>query len=877
MFMNRFLKVYGPGSLPMRILFAHLRVLSAALVAVFAMTFSSRAGQLPLASVQYFNPYQNPTNWGGWGSAIYQGGGASVRNVNGTVPVDKVGGTPALVLDAVNPPGGWWNVLFKISGNPLNYLRTGTNPAIHLRLKWSAIPTNGAWNMNVQIGSVTVPLNAYLTASTNDWQDIYIPTSDFTAISPGLDLTRIWQIALFAAGNYRDHCTLDIAAIDLVPSSLPDRRAYRDFIKINQIGYAPLMSNKLAVVSWEPGTITTPPTSFQIVNATNDEVVFSGPLTQFVQPNEWQAPGWLLDGDVIYMANFGALQTPGVYRVEVPELGAQSPNFSIATTVYYSLFRDSLRFFYYSRSGAAIAEPYAEGYSRPALRAGNTNATYNYSSTYGHFHYGTNNTRDVHGCWFDAGDTHVDVPNTATACWFLLSTLRDFGDSVPPASLNLPESNSEQSDLVPLVGWALDWLKRMQNPDGSVHHYVIDSPTSGVTQVQQVSDISSFATACAAAIFAKAYVVLGNVLPPDQSTDLLARAQLAWSWLQANPNMVQPRLPLSGGVDPGGDDPSWGDATFDARCRAFAAVELFEATEEAQFNDYFVTQFNQNGGTPLNGPVFGPNTTGYGSDNVLTYLNGPLNFAFMDYARSTGAVAANVQAILKSAFLHQANVLTNYAALSGYHIPMLYPGHLYWGSSGGVLAPSAMVLALAFEWTGNAIYHQTAMQSLHFVCGRNPVDRVFVSGYGDYQHGSDFFSQFWTNLLQPPPGYLGGNINVTGSAQMVVANPWKRFINTQDADMTEPGVYWNSAFAWLAGYAVNDALPPSLGITPAVGGYNLLWPLRSVHFALDRTTHLGPSSVWTAVTNQPALSNQTWKVFLPASSAASTFYRLRSQ
>ena len=162
-------------------------------------------------------------------------------------------------------------------------------------------------------------------------------------------------------------------------------------------------------------------------------------------------------------------------------------------------------------------------------------------------------------------------------------------------------------------------------------------------------------------------------------------------------------------------------------------------------------------------------------------------------------------------------MLTNYTALSGYRIPMLYPGHLYWGSSGGVLAPSAMVLARAFEWTGNTNYHEAAVQALHFICGRNPVNRVFVSGYGDYQHSSDFYSQFWTNLLQQPPGYLGGNINVDGSALPVVEHPWKRFINTQDADMTEPGVYWNSAFAWLVGYAVNDATLPELNATSSAG------------------------------------------------------------
>ncbi len=89
---------------------------------------AARTGQLPLAAVRYFNPYQSPTNWAAGGSAIYQGGGASVRKYSGSIPVDNLSGTYALVLDAVNPAGGRWNVFFKVSGNPLNWLRTGTLP-----------------------------------------------------------------------------------------------------------------------------------------------------------------------------------------------------------------------------------------------------------------------------------------------------------------------------------------------------------------------------------------------------------------------------------------------------------------------------------------------------------------------------------------------------------------------------------------------------------------------------------------------------------------------------------------------------------------------------------------------------------------------------
>ena len=89
-----------------------------------------------------------------------------------------------------------------------------------------------------------------------------------------------------------------------------------------------------------------------------------------------------------------------------------------------------------------------KGITRVACHPEATNAGYNYIAADGHFNFGTKTTRNAGGCWFDAGDTHSDVPNTATACWFLLETARDFGSNVPPYSLNLPESTNVASSTV---------------------------------------------------------------------------------------------------------------------------------------------------------------------------------------------------------------------------------------------------------------------------------------------------------------------------------------------------------------------------------------------------------------------------------------------
>lgn len=47
-----------------------------------------------------------------------------MRNIGGTDTGGQSVGIYALVLDAVNPPGAYWSVFFKVTGNPLNWSRT---------------------------------------------------------------------------------------------------------------------------------------------------------------------------------------------------------------------------------------------------------------------------------------------------------------------------------------------------------------------------------------------------------------------------------------------------------------------------------------------------------------------------------------------------------------------------------------------------------------------------------------------------------------------------------------------------------------------------------------------------------------------------------
>jgi hypothetical protein len=90
--------------------------------------------------------------------------------------------------------------------------------------------------------------------------------------------------------------------------------------------------------------------------------------------------------------------------------------------------------------------------------------------------------------------------------WFLLETLEQFQNKLGPDVLNLPESDGQINDLILLIKWELDWFKKMQNANGSVHFIV-----TAITRTAVLAECVRHSTARQAYSqqrFAKAYVLL---------------------------------------------------------------------------------------------------------------------------------------------------------------------------------------------------------------------------------------------------------------------------------------------------------------------------------------------------------------------------------
>jgi endoglucanase len=195
----------------------------------------------------------------------------------------------------------------------------------------------------------------------------------------------------------------------------------------------------------------------------------------------------------------------------------------------------------------------------------------------------------------------------------------------------------------------------------------------------------------------------------------------------------------------------------------------------------------------------------------------------MDYAETTRPVTASIRTAIRTKYTTFANTLVANVDCNPYRIPVkTSSGDLGWGSS-GLIACNAYTLLRVYEWTGDAAYRNAALDALEWIGGRNPVDRIFITGYGDYLHGTDIYSFFWFDHLNPVPGYLCGNINTLDFLYLYNKNKYKYYLNVQNASTLEPCIPWQAEFCYLLGYFAYDLKLPEVIDTSYLLKFSNAW------------------------------------------------------
>ena len=600
------------------------------------------------------------------------------------------------------------------------------------------------------------------------------------------------QVALQLGGSADPFrfCVDDVSLLGGVPPEVyePDTGPR---VRVNQVAYLPSGPKNATLV-----TAATTKLPWQLKNSAGAVVAHGWTVPRGTDASS---------GQNVHSIDFGAYKKQGTGFTLVADGEAGRP-FDIGTGAYEKLRLDAAKYYYTQRSGIAIRDDLRPGYARPA---GHVDVAPNQGDSNVPCQPGVcDYTLDATGGWYDAGDHGKYVVNGGISVWELLSTYErsltartgqpaKLGDG----SLAIPESGNKVPDILDEARWELDFLLRMQVPDGQplagmAHHKMHDEQWTGLPllpgddpQKRQLHPPSTQATLNLAATAAQA-ARLYRPYDREFAARALAAARKAWTAALAHPEMY---------ADPndgiGGGSYSDSDATDEFY---WAAAELYLTTGEKPFADHVLA-------SPVHtADIFGP----LGYDWARTAAAARLDLATVPSALPGRDKVR--QSVIKGADRYLTTLRSQ-----PYGMPYAPADNLYdWGSNHQILH-NAVVIATAYDIGGASKYRDGAVQSMDYLFGRNALNMSYVTGYGEVnshnQHSRWYAHQLDPGLPAPPVGTLAGGPNSSIQdpyAQSRLQGCVGQFCYIDDIQSwstNEHTINWNSALTRMASFVADQA------------------------------------------------------------------------
>ncbi|NIJ20871.1 endoglucanase [Sphingomonas naasensis] len=527
-------------------------------------------------------------------------------------------------------------------------------------------------------------------------------------------------------------------------------------------------------------------------------------------------------GAKVQRIDFSDVRTAGEgYRIVVGD--ARSDPFAIRSRLYVPLAKDALAFFYHQRAGVPIeARVVGATWARPAGHPKEVAKCFAGKDERGIEWPGCAYALDVTGGWYDAGDHGKYVVNGGISLWTLLNARERHAAALAHARREFPEAGNAANDLLDEARYEMEFLLRMQIPDGvrtrvpagaprparagrpawerepadfagidaggMAHQKVADRNWTGLPMPPQndpeerlVYPPTTAATlnlAATAAQCARVWRGVDNAF----AARCLAAAERAWKAAKRNPEVYATNsFTGSGGYGDGdvSDEFYW------------AAAELLATTGSAEYRDAVTAS-----------PHFRAELREPGWPSTATL--GTITLALPGYVLPKVERARLRAAIVAAADRFLADERGN-----GYGIPYVASGYP-WGSNSNLLN-RAMLLGLAHDFTGEAKYRAGVVAAIDYVLGRNPLGRSYVSGYGARPMMNPHH-RFWAHSLDaklpgPPPGVLSGGPNSTAMSDDVARTmrgkcaPQTCWVDDIHAySMNEVAINWNAPLFWVAAW-----------------------------------------------------------------------------
>ncbi len=478
--------------------------------------------------------------------------------------------------------------------------------------------------------------------------------------------------------------------------------------------------------------------------------------------------------------------------------------FAITDDLYARLEKDAMAYFYGNRSGTPIEAEFAgEQWARPAGHTTDSEVTcWTGTDPDGNTWPTCDYTLDASGGWYDAGDFGKYVVNGGISVWTLMNLYEQMPEAFVDGSLSIPENANGVSDLLDEARWEMEFILSMQVPDGQplagmVHHKLHDEVWAGMPMVpptevdnDNANEIigtgrylfppSTAATLNLAATGAQCSRIWQDIDAEFAGT-CLAAAEKAWQAALANPDDYAGNTPGAGGGNYPDSDVS--DEFY------WAAAELFVTTGKQEYQDYLLTS-----------PDFAV-AAQFDWGNLAT-------LGSLTLASTANNLPADKLTEIKNSILTFSDLLLANQAEDGYSV--LIDGAYPWGSNGLILN-NMMLVAEAYNISGEPQYLNAVRESMDYLLGRNPNNISYVTGYGTYamQHPHH---RYWANnpgsgFPPPPAGVVSGGPNAdptdpVAEAQNLKELPEsKRYIDDIGSYTTnEITINWNAPLVWMASF-----------------------------------------------------------------------------
>ena len=558
--------------------------------------------------------------------------------------------------------------------------------------------------------------------------------------------------------------SLFIAALLLILSLHIYGQAFSDFITIDQFGYRPDARKTAVIKNPQQGSdkdkTLNPGNVYKVIHAETKESVFQGQPVLFDNGNTDAA-----SGDKIWWFDFSAVTTPGNYYILDASNNLRSYVFSIQEDVYNDVLKHAMRMFFYQRAGCEKEARYAgEGWADGASHVGPLQdkncRLYNKKND-------ASTERDLHGGWYDAGDYNKYTAWAANYVESLLLIYQENPDAFTD-DYNIPESGNGIPDILDEAKWGMDWLLRMQNPDGSSLSLVGLShtfPPSAAKEQSLYGPANTVATITSAKAFALGVKVFDEAGLKDYSAQLKEAALKAWKWADENPKVVFHNNDKdSGTLGLGAGDQEVSD-TDDVNTRlgykVAAGLYLYELTGKEAYLKIFEDNYK-------NFQLFRwSNHMGqYWHKQYLTYFR----YLAAPYGKE------NIKSDIRKAMITAFNKAGDYAGnvdKDGYRS---FIKDYNWGSNqykseyGHTFYLWAL---LDMEPSKSEGYYDVAEDYLHYIHGVNPFNMVYLTNMNNYGASKslteiyhswfDHYSSKWDKVgvttYGPAPGYLAGGAN----------------------------------------------------------------------------------------------------------------------